>query len=108
MLAIASGFLEHEEWHYENHDRTIQVHENEILGILANGLFIPDRRVNGVQHAPEYDPNAPDIGGLDTELTEDEKAFIDEHKDDRPKKIEVEDESEGEQKVDVKGGNKKR
>lgn len=49
MFVIAEAFIDHEEWHYTNYDRSIQMHEHEIAGVVNSGVFVPSKRFNGVE-----------------------------------------------------------
>lgn len=75
MFVIAEAFLDHEEWHYTNYDRSVQVHESEIAGIINNGYYVEADRFNGPVPAPEHDPG---VDALEELMKQDaaEDAFI--------------------------------
>lgn len=99
MFVISDAFLEHEEWHYQNYDGKIQIHEHEIVGVINQGYYVAAERFNGVEEAPEHNPDIQKDMEEMLEHSPEEEAFIKEQfekhqAEKKKKKIEVKDGNE--------------
>lgn len=90
MFVIANGFIDHEEWHYQDYDGKVQVHESEIVGIVNNGFYVAADRFNGVKEAPNRAPEVEEFEEMMKEEPQEVKDFIAKHSK-KVTKIEVKD-----------------
>lgn len=98
MFVIAEAFIDHEEWHYTNYDRSIQMHEHEIQGVINSGIFVPQDRFHGVEEASVVEKRQKEEAEKQDfvpEPTKEEAKFIKEQFDKHQKELKAKAKKDG-------------